>query len=139
MIQNSSINSVGETIRIFPKGSSICKSWSPVTIHKAFAATANSSSILSFGSRQATICSTGVTNTIFFRIVSINSSRWRYASKYRSNFFRKITKTNSINVCGNKAICPLSIAWLIALALLLQQPLVSSGGKRDSIYPSCQA
>jgi hypothetical protein len=28
---------------------------------------------------------------------------------------------------------------LIALALLLQQPLVSSGGKRDSIYPSCQA
>jgi len=103
-------------MRILSKGSSTCRSLSPVMMQEASAATANSRSILSFGSRQAEIGGEGtVQSKACFSKYDRKLSRCSKEMK-GSNLERTNTADNSEKVSGDITMRPRLMALSKALA-----------------------
>src|SRR5471030_2625189 len=95
---------------ILLNGWSISRSRSPVIIHEAPAVTANSRNLLSFGSRQAVICSLGSMAREFEIIFSIKANLISKET-YFSNFDRENTLKYSDAISVDTSNEPLLTAF----------------------------
>src|SRR5690348_736546 len=115
MFQKLFKKSAAFKIGIPRNGCRMSKSLSPVIIHEALDATANSRNLLSLGSRQSTMLSTGEKKTAFRAIRCIALHFSSSFKKYLSNFFLNKTSTSSSIVAFEKANFPNITARSIAL------------------------
>src|SRR6185312_5151679 len=119
MLQNFFKRSAAVKIGIPRKGSKTNKSLSPVTMHEAFASTANSRNLLSLGSWQPVMISAMGKKTALKEIVCITLYFSSSFKKYLSNFFLNNTSTNSSMVAFEKASFPNITALSIAPAVIV--------------------
>src|SRR5690242_5500842 len=113
MDQKSFKKSLAVKIGIPRKGCNSNKSLSPVMMQDAFAATANSRNLLSFGSRQAFTLSDTSMNIAF----CVRSSKMAYLVSreiYLSNLFLTKTSQNSLYVSMLDTNFPVAMALLYA-------------------------
>lgn len=113
MFQNFFKKSAAVKIGIPRKGSQTNKSLSPVTMHEAFASTANSRNLLSLGSRQSVMISVGENIRSFVATKLITKNLSSSHTKYLSNFDWNNTSINASKTFSEHAIEPSSTSITI--------------------------